>query len=309
MFSSLTIHGCKKDSSPITLPATSSFPASVIMQERIGEPAPASWDPHDVSEECGALEVRLLDKISEGRIGAVYSAQVLSVRDSDGANITSKFPGTLCLKFAKPPCGRSLAREAWHYEQLEACQGVSVPIAYGLFSSQLPASAVTGFLPWEDRVHRFLDPVDFLVDDHGLEEERDSRGLRRSSRWNQWKFNPSFPTVTVLVLELLGPAWELPEELSADFRSVRTDQDLDDIRDLYDDVAALGLLHHDISQRNAVAYEGPDEPRRRCRAHGRTHRWRLIDFDRSVRIDVENADMSAKVYLPLQATSALRCVY
>ena len=90
-----------------------------------------------VSPEASLLSkeyASLLARLSEGRMGVAYSAHVISAT-ADGPSMTNTFPASVCLKFAKPPHSRSLAREAWFYEQLAECQGTSIAHCHVFFSS------------------------------------------------------------------------------------------------------------------------------------------------------------------------------
>ena len=120
---------------------------------------------------------------------------------------------------------RSLAREAWFYEQLSDLQGISIPRCYGFFASTASQqenirpedlNASRGFHPWyyampDDELTDGVDYGDWLPDDAVLglsdSEACDSGGHRDGSPWNEWTVNEDDPTIAVLILELLGDQW------------------------------------------------------------------------------------------------------
>ena len=114
--------------------ATPSFPACSYDLKKDPPPVPESWAARDVSAAQGTLEISLLERISKGCMGVAYSAHVIAAT-TDDLDITNTLPESVCLKFTKPLHSRSLAREAWFYEQLAECQGTSIAHYYGFFSS------------------------------------------------------------------------------------------------------------------------------------------------------------------------------
>ncbi|KAG2009565.1 protein kinase subdomain-containing protein PKL/ccin3 [Coprinopsis cinerea AmutBmut pab1-1] len=213
MFSSLIIHDCGTiDGEPIsvTLRASPSFPCAVWFQQDWQQPVPATWVAKEISGFDGTLEVKLVERISEGRIGVAYIAQVLSATQQ-GTDIQATIPPTLCLKFAKPEFSRSLARlgDAWFYEQMESLQGISVPTCFGFFASTAedlekranphesnldvsPARIKFEIEPWKrrkvlfedtDRIPRNIDQypsADWQSDDRGTSGKGMSRIIRLS---------------------------------------------------------------------------------------------------------------------------------
>lgn len=92
-------------------------------------------------------DFELLERLGEGRISIVYAARLVCLRQSPGGEPLpySSLPGLLpeqfCLKLAKAESIRSLARDAWFYEQLareDGYQGVITPYCFGFFSAPLP---------------------------------------------------------------------------------------------------------------------------------------------------------------------------
>ena len=225
MVSTLIVRNCALSASqvPITvsLKAVPTFPACAYDYIENPHPVPDSWAARGVSTAQGTLEVSLLARILEGRMGVTYSTHVISATASDGTDITNTFPESVCLKFAKPQHCRSLAREAWFYEQLADCQGISIAHCHGFFSSTFSEQTDTpnSLLPWcdleypsepddEDGANLPWTPVvsaDWLPDDRPCDEYWDTRNFKRDSPWNTWNFSSQeSPTISVLVLELLG---------------------------------------------------------------------------------------------------------
>ncbi|KAF9474180.1 hypothetical protein BDN70DRAFT_335001 [Pholiota conissans] len=106
-----------------------------------------------------------MERISEGRVGLVYSAEAEVIRDTADSNLPD-----LCVKLVKPKYGRSLAQETWFYEQLArnpGYEGVATPRCFGFFTvplndcRDLKGQPVTHIKPWED----YLAEQDF--DDAG----------------------------------------------------------------------------------------------------------------------------------------------
>ncbi|KAK0458050.1 uncharacterized protein EV420DRAFT_1764543 [Desarmillaria tabescens] len=147
-----------------------------------------------LSRHDGAhLELELTSNISEGRVGLAYSARVLhNTADTD-------FPD-LCIKLVKPKYGRTLAREAWFYEQLSLepeYEGAITPRCFGFFTP------VTRVEPWENS-YITIDPPEphsDQTDDSDEEEDidwwlpydppglddffKDDDGLKSGSSWNE----------------------------------------------------------------------------------------------------------------------------
>ncbi|EAU90700.2 protein kinase subdomain-containing protein PKL/ccin3 [Coprinopsis cinerea okayama7 len=225
MFSTLLINNCATvggKSTTISLEVSPSHPSAIWYRKHRGEPAPVNWNSKKVAEGEGELELTLLERISEGRIGVTYVAKVDSAMRGD-VDLRAMLPEKVCLKFAKPEFCRSLAREAWFYEQLESCQGASIPIFYGFFSSSMaeqPWSPNLTFTPWTTRKHQFdtdslpreidqypsldLLPDDMLPDWRRKSPIEDPSGYQQNSSWYRWSPSEDNPTISVLVLELLG---------------------------------------------------------------------------------------------------------
>jgi len=106
VWSTLIVRNCALSASQVpitvTLKAAPSFPACAYDYVQNPHPVPDSWGARDVSTAQGTLEVSLVERISEGRIGVTYSTLVISATANDGSDITNTFPKSVCLKFAKP---------------------------------------------------------------------------------------------------------------------------------------------------------------------------------------------------------------
>jgi hypothetical protein len=95
MFSTLIIRDCALSASQIlisvSLKVATSFPACAYDYIKNPHPVPDSWAARGISTVQGTLEVSLLARISEGRMGVAYSAHVISAT-VDGSSITNTFP-------------------------------------------------------------------------------------------------------------------------------------------------------------------------------------------------------------------------
>jgi len=126
---------------PITLHRSETFPAkrrtfTLDKSPRFHFPVlPISDRSHG-----SCLQITLGNRISQGLSEVTYHAHV----DQASAHKYSSFPDNVCLKFAKPRSNRSLAREAWFYEQLAGQNGYEdtiTPRCYGFFQVSLDAYA------------------------------------------------------------------------------------------------------------------------------------------------------------------------
>ncbi|KIM36118.1 hypothetical protein M413DRAFT_449432 [Hebeloma cylindrosporum] len=275
---------------------TYTFPAartSVLFMEGT-PPAPLeTWEPMDVSElspNC-RLRLTLVKRIGEGGTSTVYSAVVRSPTNFD-------LPETVCVKVAKWSRNRSLAREAWYYEQLsreENCEGIATPRCFGFFemSSVDPPEAVDRtIIPWkcleygdEEDILRedFVNLGNFLLDEHGLTQNSSWYGFTQDEP----------PTVCVLVLEELGAPYPAP---------LMDDEALRDIREILEDLAHIGIVHRDARYNNVLRSLVTDS-KSLCSRHQRIHNWRLIDFDRSMRLFITESnpkDLSYSLHLQFE---------
>ncbi|EEB89893.1 hypothetical protein MPER_11964 [Moniliophthora perniciosa FA553] len=300
MFSSLTIHDCgleRQNLVPICLDTAPSFPASPRALKKEEYSVPDSWAAKDITLAEGHLELALLERISEGRMGVTYSARVVSATRSH-VDVSASLPQVLCLKFARMQHCRSLAREAWFYEQLTECQGISVARCFGFFTSTLNKQevAVESILPWNkfqdesDETEEETEELtwsspskDWLPDDFPHTYEfHDVRGLKRDSTWNSWNPSDDNPTIAVLILEKLGERcvehWEMWQKPKDGLK--------EDITAIVEDIGAHGVIHTDVTAFNILHFTGDAVT---CPRHNVVHNWRIIDFDRSRKIDMAQA--------------------
>jgi len=233
-FASITILNCGLDraSKPceITLQASQSFPACPRSWNRSEHrPVADDWAAKDKSNCRGSLVLQLRERISEGRSGSVYAAQVKVATDGNDDDVSASLPAILCLKFAKQQFCRSIAREAWFYERLAGCQGAAIPRCFGFFKSSFHEQQqhLSSIVPWEGTVHKYVPStatrkdrpsLDRVGDDNpDARQYHDERGFKRDSPWNSWNYSEEDPTITVLLLEKLGEpvadhwlAWATP---------------------------------------------------------------------------------------------------
>ncbi|KAF8880690.1 hypothetical protein CPB84DRAFT_1851772 [Gymnopilus junonius] len=299
-YTSLTIHGLgSSDENPaeITLLRSESFPAPRSLEDVVSLPRDENWAPLSLPKDGAHLELELTDSISEGRIGLAYSVRVIN--DSANLNLPD-----LCIKLVKPEFGRTLAREAWFYEQLareQGYEGVVTPRCFGFFTVPLKdcldveGRPVSHINPWENiTIHPEPDPdwadkredtLWWLPDDPPSYQEYydDSDGWKSGSPWNKWRSSPSDPLICVLVLEKLGKFY-ICENIrpGGGKQEDHEELELDDMRDLVRDVTSTGVVHGDLRFRNVVRATRDVV----CPRHERAHRWRLIDFDTATRIRI-----------------------
>ncbi|EAU81215.2 protein kinase subdomain-containing protein PKL/ccin3 [Coprinopsis cinerea okayama7 len=220
MFSTLLIHTCGTiggRSTTITLKVSPSFPGAIWFRERRGEPAPKTWDSKDVSKANGTLELSLLGRIAEGRIGVTHIAKVVSVTHGP-LDPQARLPDTVCLKFAKP----EFSRRSDRIEETDS--------------------------PPSD-IDEFPSP-DWLADDvppypGDLPSYEDPSGYQKTSSWYRWGRPQENPTISVIVLEHLG------ETCTGD--RARGNDVLMAVREVLEDIAEHGLIHSNVTAWNALS--------------------------------------------------------
>lgn len=245
MFSSLTLRNCAvsevdETPFPITLKASVTFPSSRWTNGGYEiEPTVTSWAARPLTDS-GHLDLTVDTKVAEGGIGFVYTSRINSGVDSSGQDILTEWPAVLphelCVKIAKPQRCRSLAREAWFYEQLSEVQGIATARCYGFYTVTFGESTTgeasgLSVRPWKElnrHPHRIPPDdedtlsSDYLADDAGLPLYTDEHGFKQNSPWNKWRPSGKEPLLAVLVLEKLGRHYLTPEEeKKLDFKKQR----------------------------------------------------------------------------------------
>ncbi|KAJ8088475.1 hypothetical protein PM082_022548 [Marasmius tenuissimus] len=205
-------------------------------------------------------------------------------------------PTHVCIKFAMPYHCRSLAREAWFYDQLpeeQGFQGCIVPKCYGLFTSSL--GDATTIVPWEkndvDVSLEAPEDYDEEEDPHAdflPEDRRDPRALSpnaeyTSSSWHDWSPDPKNPLVSVLVLEKLGRTLDYEQEQNRN--SPVAVKNMSDLKELMTDLTAAHIIHADVRMYNFLHAFESSSSTGICPRHGHPHKYRIIDFDRSLKTD------------------------
>ncbi|RDB28308.1 hypothetical protein Hypma_001302 [Hypsizygus marmoreus] len=300
IFSTVTIHGLAFTPDgvavPVTLNRSTSLPSN---RTTFGPHLPCDeqegWDSLPLPAHGLHLELELGEYLGNGRTSLTYVACVRHVSDSHGGvhiNAPLNASAELCLKLAKPTFCRSLAREAWFYEQLpedEAYQGIIVPKCYGLFSApknslSTPTGKDISIRPWEEKGAKL--PLrypegslqskygDDLPDDWAYRGFMDDgRRAKIDSPWNSWRPNPESPTVSIFLMERLGEHYS-----EAVFRS--HPESRSGLADLIEDLSSAAVMHNDFKFNN-VLRAPPNSPT--CPRHRKVHSWRVIDFDRSTK--------------------------
>ncbi|KAF9483359.1 hypothetical protein BDN70DRAFT_891768 [Pholiota conissans] len=301
-YASLTIHGLgssEENPAKITLSRSQSFPAPRLIRRYVAVPRNESWAPLSLPN-CGAqLELELTDKISEGRVGLAYGARVINNTAAD-----LSLPD-LCIKLVKPKYGRTLAREAWFYEQLArqpGYEGVVTPRCFGFFTVSLKdcldvkGRPVSRIMPWENikfgPLRQDSDSTDIQDEDRdgwlpddppGLEKYfKDEDDWKSGSSWDKWRSSSSDPLICILVLERLGKHYSCKTIRGGEKQSKRQEVELDDMRDLVRDLCAIGISQSDLRTPNIVRATSDVI----CPRHKRAHRWRVIDFDIAAKVHV-----------------------
>lgn len=225
-FGSVILHKCaltddSDDYVPIKSNASMSFPA--CRHTKTGKPLPPTvktWASQPVVSDDSQLVISLDKLIGEGRIGMAYTARVEAATDASGADISSSLPSEVCIKVAKPTFARSLAREAWFYEQLGERQGTSTARCYGFFTTCLSeckdtqgnATTCNSAEPWlaskfpPSKVKMFdcMTSEDWLEDDVRMHEYTDEQGVKTDSVWSTWRPSADKTLLAIFVLEKLG---------------------------------------------------------------------------------------------------------
>ncbi|KAF9075566.1 hypothetical protein BDP27DRAFT_1315283 [Rhodocollybia butyracea] len=293
-FSSLSIHGISTSGRALNMTRAESFPAnrtSCIEEECSTEKE--GWDALPLPEGKSHLEIEIIgEQLGHGRISATYAARLHQILNRPGGSplpcSSPGLPQEFCIKVAKPQFFRSLAREAWFYEQLAGLQGSVTPRCFGFFVAPLP-EGVSWLDAWgdiescksessqdedsdEDSESCLPDSLDDEYQPWLFHE--DGRQSKSSSRWNDWRQSLESPLVGVLLLEL-GSQLERRFESPAYF----TEQEKRDLADLFDDLASVGIIHADFKFNNILHVTRPDAVI--CPRHCRVHHWQFIDFDRA----------------------------
>ncbi|KIY44215.1 hypothetical protein FISHEDRAFT_52710 [Fistulina hepatica ATCC 64428] len=302
-FSSVTIRGVIRTSdtslSSTVLKRAVSFPSRRLTRH-CEEPADTSmWPAASLPGTERVLELELGKRIGHGRIGFAYIARVVGTRarpDGELVDPPPGFPTELCIKFANPLYCRSMAREAWFYEQLSEekfLQGVIVPRCYGFFTTTLSVDIAKRVKPWRKikewefdntvecyRGVESYEEGDFLPDD-GEEDGSvvgDDAHSRDTSMWNPWRPSAETPLLSVLITERHGTSF--PEDVWENDEKAKQD-----VKQILRDLALAGVYHSDVKYNNVLSarFVGTDASAMECPRHKRVHNWRIIDFDRSMR--------------------------
>ncbi|KAK7677863.1 hypothetical protein QCA50_019175 [Cerrena zonata] len=190
------------------------------------------------------------------------------------------------------------------YEHLRAqdgYQGVVVPRCYGFFTVPLrdcsnklgePLHRASHVRPWYEadiKLHSKDDKKprggDHLPSRDHLDDDTysircavdDYLGSKEKSSWNTWSHDPEAPLVAFLLMERLG------KPVSKAY-SDAAQADLDSVMQ---DMVETGILQLDLRWNNILsAREDDDDSYSVCPRHNVKHVWRLIDFDRALRVEL-----------------------
>ncbi|KAJ4000115.1 hypothetical protein F5050DRAFT_707725 [Lentinula boryana] len=297
----------------ITLSRGQSFPAKRFSADEEGR-APVGeqqWDAISPPADGLHADLQITDQLGEGRMGQVFAARLVSLKKSiHGETLPAAYiplPSQFCIKLAKPEYIRSLAREAWFYEQLskeDGNPGAVTPVCFGFFTRQLPNnvhlrswSSVKIKPEKPSDVPEGEEPnYDLLVDDEEGEYRHfdDERRSHLDSPWHlkQWKARTDrSPFVGILITERLGA--QMPTEYSPPrgmgLRRRLPEEVRTELLMLLDDLNAVGIVHGDIKFDNILSRASESWLSSEvCPRHKQVHTWRLVDFDRSFKYDPAN---------------------
>ncbi|CAA7262079.1 unnamed protein product [Cyclocybe aegerita] len=177
------------------------------------------WRPLPLPTD-GHLELTLCDRIHGGSSGTTYFADVVS-------STATGMPQRVVVKFARQ-C-RTLAREAWFYEQLSResnCEGVITPRCYGFFIGSRKDWGIPHerdqcsdfvFKPTHNPPSSKSPPLWYdLADDEMFNPDFwlyfcDDAGLKRGSEWDTFDDGDNDgDIVAILILEVLGDFYPAP---------------------------------------------------------------------------------------------------
>ncbi|CAL1713768.1 unnamed protein product [Somion occarium] len=160
--------------------------------------------------------LRLGRQIASGRAGTVYVVEL--DEDASSPELTAATLPRLVVKICHPTTYYRISREAFQYEEMESLQGTVIPRYYGLFQVTLEPGVM--FRYW------FMEKL------YGGKGSNDSDEEDHSE----------FPRcLTVLVLEYI----------SEEFLPVRRrlkDNDTEEIKEMFRELARLGVWQPDIQQ-------------------------------------------------------------
>ncbi|GJE93479.1 hypothetical protein PsYK624_096380 [Phanerochaete sordida] len=211
------------------------------------------------------LNLSLGAKLGRGSSGIVFEATM--AREGTSEELLSSLP-PLVVKISYLGIRAGVAHDAYYYDFMQAIQGVSIPRCFGYFDAQLPTG--TRLVHWtDDDVLADIDNIrTHPYTDMQYEEPTDA-----PEDLDFQQFDESRCFVSILVLERLGGFLPIGEPLS--------DSLLQDIDDLYDDLAHMRVWTSDIRYANILRapQAPPGLPGRVCPFHKRAHEWRLVDFE------------------------------
>ncbi|KII94534.1 hypothetical protein PLICRDRAFT_169279 [Plicaturopsis crispa FD-325 SS-3] len=232
------------------------MPSTLKLRLPDGHPPPPP--PPSALPSPGNIKINITfgEKLGRGRSGIVYTVEV-----SPNVGLPP-----LVAKIARIGCQGDLIREAAVYERLECIQGVAVPLCYGAFEGRLADGhtlnineSLMGYREdYEEAAY-----IETLPSDHVERVALERR--RRDAK------QPGF--ICLLLLERLGHE-HLP--LGKPIHDVITN----DLFGIYEDLAALKILHEDIRYANILSV-GPSTAAAVCPWHGIAHKYRVYDFEAS----------------------------
>ncbi|KAH6901926.1 protein kinase subdomain-containing protein PKL/ccin3 [Coprinopsis sp. MPI-PUGE-AT-0042] len=315
LFTAIRIHGLTRDANgdpvPLTLKRTVSFPSPTWTggpNKRDGEPFHRHLAARELPEAGYQLEARISASpvgnhegtrvgglIGQGRSAFVFSLDVIDVsRPTPTCHGTGKVAlapalnsaelikaslPQLSLKLAKPTYSRSLAREAWFYEKLDAAGLLNVvtPRHYGLFHTNLchlPSTHKLDIPHYDSLVERHFsshpEGTTLLPDEtRNFTCVDDEFSTHKTSPWYQAREDRNAPCITVLLMEKLGDP----------ITGREFEEDETELDDIFDDICEAKIQHGDHRFPNLL--RAPADAAC-CPNHHRSHRWFWVDWEDSL---------------------------
>ncbi|EKM53514.1 uncharacterized protein PHACADRAFT_211204 [Phanerochaete carnosa HHB-10118-sp] len=209
-------------------------------------------------------------------LGHGHSSIVFDLRDVQLSSAPSDVVvPPLVVKVARINRVTSLLREAWFYDDMECIQGVSIPRCYGYFETEVPEDSdvrrqllavAKKYRPEDDGEENLVLSRDQMMGPlHPLLAERCQRR----------------DIIAVTILEKLGPQLPLGQELSEETK--------EDLESMFEDMAHLCINNvEDIRWENIL--QAPDTssslPSLPSPFTQKVHRWRAIDFELAIKINL-----------------------
>ncbi|KAK7692296.1 hypothetical protein QCA50_003921 [Cerrena zonata] len=237
------------------------------------------------------LALCLGKKIGSGAAGQVYEATIQYDKSSPELRDMAMPP--LVVKISRYSKAKSVAREAYYYEEMECLQGCVIPRYYGLYTATIPAAC--DFEPWSEvcrnqgscRAHESL-----------VTPSEDTPVLNQSNQTLKTSCSCS-SLLNILILERVGGHLSLTRDRSDDPRL--------ELEEIYEHLATLGVDHNDVRYRNILqAPVGPDSlPPALSPWTQDTYAYRIVDFDIARKTNIGFSQLASQFHQFHQSLNVL----